>query len=143
MAREIRRFTATIPAGTPIAAPATVDVSFPPRIVRSLDWRLPPGALGVLGWQLAMQGVQVLPTSGDTWIIDDGTGGTFTLDGYPDSGAYQVIAYNTGAFQHSLMLTFHLDPIERPKPVPQQLAAPLLSSYIDLSQAGPPVRRRP
>lgn len=143
MAREVRKYTVTIPAGTAIATPQTTSIAFPIRVVRSVDWRIPPGAQGVMGWQLAMGGVQVVPYGSDTWVVDDGTAGTFTLDGYPDSGAWQVIGYNTGAFAHSVFLTFHLDLVERPKPVPQQISGPLLSSVMDLSRLGPPVRGRP
>lgn len=111
MADEVRRFTATIPAGTPIAAPVTVDVSFPPRRVRTIDWRVPPGPTGVMGWRLSMGGVQVLPTRSDAWVIEDDHAETFVVDGYPDSGAWQVIGYNTGVNPHSVYLTFHLDQV--------------------------------
>ena len=141
MSREVRKFTVTVPAGTAIATPQTSSIAFPVRIVRTVEWRVPQGSLGVMGWQLAMGGVQVVPFGSDTWVIADGTAGSFTLDGYPDSGAWQVIAYNTGAFAHSVFLTFHLDLVEQPKPVPQQLAGPLTSSLYDLSKSGPPVRR--
>ncbi len=141
MAVEVRHYTATIPAGTPAAAPHTVSIGFPPRVVRSVDWRIPPGAQGVMGWQLAMGGVQVVPTGSDTWVVDDGTGGTFTLDGYPDSGAWQVIGYNTGAYPHSVLLVFHLDLPARPAPVPALLSSVQLAPVTDLSRSGPPVRR--
>lgn len=141
MAREVRYFTATIPAGTPIAAPVTVSVAFPVRVVESVDWRIPPGAQGVMGWQLAMGGVQVLPTASATWVVDDGTGGAFALDGYPDSGAWQVVGYNTGLYPHSVFLTFHLDLPPVPK-VARVLSTPVAFSPVyDLSNAGPPVRR--
>lgn len=142
MSVEVRKYTVTIPAGTAIASPVTTSVAFPVRVVRSVDWRIPPGALGVMGWKLAMGGVQLVPYQSDTWVIDDGTGGSFTLDGYPDSGAWQVIGYNTGAFQHSVFLTFHLDLVEPRRPVPSVLSGAALSSVYDLSQLGPPVRRR-
>lgn len=143
MAREIRRYTATIPAGTAITAPVTVSVAFPVRVVRSVDWSIPPGAQGVMGWQLAMGGVQVVPYGSDTWVIDNGTSGTFSLDGYPDSGAWQVIGYNTGAYQHSVFLVFHLDLPTRPAPAPQQIPGRLLAPVPDLSQLGAPIRGRP
>lgn len=142
MAAEVRQYTATFPAGTPIAAPVTVSVGFPPRVVRSVDWRIPPGAQGVMGWQLAMGGVQVLPTRSDTWVVDDGTSGTFTLDGYPDSGSWQVVGYNTGVYAHSVFLTFHLDLPAKPRAVPAPIGGFTLSGVRDLSQAGPPVRGR-
>ena len=140
MAAEVRQYTATFPAGTPIAAPAVVSVAFPPRVVRQVDWRIPPGAQGVMGWQLAMGGVQVLPTRSDTWVVDDGTSGTFTLDGYPDSGSWQAIGYNTGQYSHSVFLTFHLDLPQRAAPLPTTISALTLSGVTDLSKAGPPGR---
>lgn len=143
MAREVRQYTATIPAGTAVATPVTVSVAFPPRIVRTVDWRIPPGAQGVMGWRLAMGGVQVVPTSSDSWVIDNGTSGTFTMDGYPDSGAWQVIGYNTGVYAHSVYLTFHVDLIVRPNPRPAPIPARLLAPVSDLSQLGAPIRGRP
>lgn len=96
-----------------------------------------------MGWQLAMGGVQVVPTGSDTWIIDDGTSGVFTLDGYPDSGAFQVIGYNTGAYPHSIFLVFHLDLPERRQVAPAPLNSAVTSAAYDLSQLGAPVRRIP
>lgn len=125
MADEVRRFTATIPAGTLSTAPVTLDVSFPVRTVRTIDWRVPPGASGLMGWRLTMGGVQVIPTKSDPWVIDDGHAGTFALDGYPDSGAWQVTGYNTGAFNHSVYLVFHVD-LPTPPAKARQLIAPAL-----------------
>lgn len=113
MADEVRHFTATIAAGTAIAAPAVTDISFPPRTVARIDWRMPPGASGTTGWRLTMGGVQVLPFGPDLWIIDDDHHDTFVPDGYPDSGAWQVTGYNTGVNAHSIYLTFHLNLIRR------------------------------
>lgn len=140
MATEVRQYTATFPAGTAVAAPVTVSIAFPPRLVRSVDWRIPPGAQGVMGWKLGMGGVQVLPTSSDPWVVDDGTSGTFMLDGYPDSGSWQVIGYNTGAFPHSVFITLHLDLPSKPVPAPVLIGGLALSGVMDLSKAGPPVR---
>jgi hypothetical protein len=143
VADDVRHFTATIPAGTQIANPFTQDISFPPRVVRTIDWRMPPGAAGTTGWRLTMGGVQVVPHLSDPWVIDDGHAGTFALDGYPDSGAWQVTGYNTGTHPHAIYFVFHLD-LVRPKP---RLAAPLsplaVMGVFDLSQSGPPVRGRP
>jgi hypothetical protein len=120
-----------------------VSIGFPVRVVRSVDWSIPPGAQGVMGWQLAMGGVQVVPFGSDKWVIQDGTSGSFTLDGYPDSGAWQVIGYNTGTFAHSVFLVWHLDLPGRTRPVPSPLDPVAISSVHDLSQLGAPVRRSP
>lgn len=137
MADEVRHFTATIPAGTPVAAPVAVDISFAIRTVRTIDWRMPPGAAGTTGWRLTMGGVQVIPRLSDLWVIDDGNSGTFTLDGYPDSGAWQVTGYNTGAHPHSIYYTFHLDLVRQPRQLLQPRLDPrALMPVPDLSDGG-------
>lgn len=133
MADEVRRFTATIPPGTAIAAPVTVDISFPPRLVRTIDWRVPPGPTGVMGWRLSMGGVQVLPTRSDAWVIEDDHADTFMVDGYPDSGAWQLIGYNTGVNPHSVYLTFHLDLIRAAKQAQPMIDPVLLMPLPDIS----------
>ena len=128
MADEVRHFTATIPAGTALATPFTQDIGFSPRNVRTIDWRVPPGPSGQMGWRLTMGGVQVIPVNSDPFVVADGNGGTFVVDGYPDSGAWQVQGYNAGAFPHSVYLVFHLDLIGTP-------AKPL--RLLDPVQLGP------
>lgn len=143
MARELRRFTATIPAGTAIAAPVTVPLTLPVRVVTAIDWRIPGGPLGTMGFRLAMGKVQVIPTPGDLWVIEDSTSGTFTLSDYPTSGAWQLVGYNTGQYAHSIFLTFHCELIVAKKTRPPQLDAIELSPSPDLSRAGAPIRRLP
>lgn len=143
MAEEVRHFTATIPAGTPLATPVTVDVSFPPRIVARIDWRVPNGPQGLMGWRLSMGGLQVIPTSGDKFIIADGHAGSITPSAELSSGAWQVTGYNTGASPHSVYLAFHLD-LPRPKPAGVQLVpAWVLGNYPDLAGLLPPGLKHP
>lgn len=140
MAVEIRHFTATFPAGTPASAPITISTQFPVRVVTSIDWRIPPGPQGAMGWQIAMGGVQVVPYGPDLWVIDDSNSGTFSLDDAPDSGAWEVIGYNTGSSPHSVYLTFHLNLVQRKQPRPGVIDARLLAPVPDLSRAGAPIR---
>lgn len=108
--REVRHYTVTTPAGTQIAAPQVQTLVMPPRRVHVIDWRVPPGPNGLLGWRLTMGGVQVLPTPGtDLWVIASGETGHWDIEEFPDSGAWQVTSYNTGAFSHQLFLAFHVD----------------------------------
>lgn len=143
MARELRRFTATIPAGTAIANPVTVPLTLPVRVVSSIDWRIPGGPLGTMGFRLAMGKVQVIPTPGDLWVIEDSTSGTFTLTDFPTSGAWSLVGYNTGQYAHSIFLTFHCDLVVAKKPPRVMLDAIDLSPAPDLSRAGAPIRRLP
>lgn len=107
---EQRNYTVTCPAGVAIASPRIFPLTMPPRRVARIHWRVPTGPLGSFGWRLTMGGVQVLPTPGnDLWLIADGDSGDWTVADLPDSGAWQVTAYNTGANPHSLYLEFTLD----------------------------------
>lgn len=139
MAREVRHFTATIPAGTLLASPVTVAITMPPRVVRSIYWRVPDGPLGLFGWQLAMGGVKVLPTAGDLYVIANNESDTWYPEDHPDSGAWQVIGYNTGANPHSVYLAFSVDLPEPPGPGLPVLTLRDLSYVPDLSMAGRPL----
>ena len=109
MAVEVRTFQATIPAHTPQSAPVTIDVDFPSRIVESIRLRIPPGPTGFMGFQLWVKGGQVIPINPGEWIIDDDAEIDLTLSSMPDTGAWQVVGYNTGAFDHSVYVTFGLN----------------------------------
>lgn len=140
MALEVQHFTATIPAGTPIATPVTVAIGMPARVVRQIDWRVPNGPMGVFGWQIAMNKVKVFPSGGDTWVIGNDEHGTWNVEGAPDSGAWQVIGYNTGANPHSVYLAFHVDLPKRQSGPPADISPLALFPGPPLDHAGPPVR---
>ena len=143
MADEVRLFIATIPAGTTQAAPAVVPLTMPARRVDRIDWRVPAGSQGMMGWALTMGGVQVLPTAGTPWVTGEGISGTWTVEGLPDSGAWQLTGYNTGLFPHAVYLDFHLT-VPRPRYRPPTRLAPAdLAMVGDLSAAGPPVAPPP
>lgn len=110
MAYEVRRYSVSIPAGTTAAAPQRTALAMPARIVRRLSVRFPPGPQGQVGVQVGSGGVQVIPWDTGTWLIGDNETLAFDLYGQLESGAWQLIAYNTGAYAHSVYLTFELDP---------------------------------
>lgn len=111
MATQLLTATAVIPAGTPIAAPVTVDVSFPPLVVERIRWRVPKGAQGLMGWRLTSSGAQVVPSTQGAFIVAAGEAGTWMLEGWHATGDWHVTGYNTGAFPHSVTLDFWVRPI--------------------------------
>lgn len=111
MAREVRAFDAVIPAGTPIANPALIDVSFPVRTVMGLDLLVPSGWNGVVGFQIANSGTQVIPIQRGQFVITNDERIHWDLEHQINSGSWQVIGYNTGAYPHTLHLRFLLDVI--------------------------------
>lgn len=141
MAREIQHFTATVPAGTPLSAPATVNIPTSVRVVTQIDWRVPNGPMGVFGWQIAMGGIKVYPSGGDLYVVANDEHGTWEVDDAPDGGTWQVIGYNTGLNPHSVYLAFYCDLPARPAPVIPWMNPLSFMPAPDLSHAGPPLER--
>lgn len=110
MATSEQVFAATITAGTAKASPMTVSLPVMAGVIDLIRWRVPPGPRGNLGWQLGMGGVTVIPENSGTYIIADNESDSVFISGLPDSGAWQVIGYNTGTFDHTVYLYFHVTP---------------------------------
>lgn len=108
--RELRHFQATIPAGTAVDAYTTTGLGMPSRVVAGIQVRVPPGPAGNVGFRLTSGGVAMIPVEGDQWIITDNEVIDWTVDGYIDSGAWQLQAYNTGIYDHTLYVRFLLQP---------------------------------
>lgn len=106
MASEIHAFDVTVPAGTAKASPQQTDMLMPTRVVQAVDVRIPPGARGTVGWALGSKGVAVLPREAGTYIVDDDTTISWPLEDQFTSGAWQLIAYNTGRYPHTLYVVF-------------------------------------
>lgn len=137
MADEIRQYTATIPANTPSTAPVTTAMTMPPREVIRVEIIVPPGVSGLVGFALQMSGVTVIPYQSDKWIVTADEKIVWDLQGYPDSGDWQLIGYNTGTLDHSIMVRFLLN-------VPQRghvASSPLIS--VDQLQAGATIDAAP
>lgn len=108
VAAEIRAFTLAIPAGTPSTAPITLDVSFPPRRVDTIEVVVPSGPSGVVGWAVLNAGVRMIPYLSDPWIITSGETISWPLERQVESGSWQVSGYNTGTNAHSVYFRFLL-----------------------------------
>lgn len=109
MVADVRHFAVTVTAGTPSSAPQTTDLVMPPRIVRGVRIRIPPGPLGTVGFALSMAGTAIIPSNAGAWYVGDDEAFEWPLDDQPDSGAWQVRAYNTDTNNHTLQFTFLLD----------------------------------
>lgn len=109
MAAEVRTFAATIPAGTPIASPAFIDMAMPPRLVRAIRWRVPTGPFGQMGFAFASGRQQIFPWQPGTWIVANDEDDTIPLYGMIESGAWQLMGYNLGLYDHTVYVTFQLD----------------------------------
>lgn len=116
MARQVLQSTATIPAGTPINAPVTVDLGFTEFDIERIDLEVPPGPSGCMGFVLANNGVPWIPQQGFDWIIWDDHSEGFNTTDYPTGAGWEVIGYNVGQYDHNVIVRFHVNPVEQPAP---------------------------
>lgn len=103
-------FAVTIPAGTPLAAPTTVNTTFAEGVVEQVDLMVPPGSSGLMGFQLWVLGGQVVPTNLGGYFIWDGRTQSLVLSDLPDSGAWQVVGYNTDIYDHTVYVDYQVTP---------------------------------
>jgi hypothetical protein len=111
MATSVFSFAATVPAGTAKASPTVINLAVGTNQIDLIHWRVPPGPRGNLGWFLSMGGVQVVPENVGNYIIADDESDDWAIGGLPDSGAWQLTGYNTGSFDHTVYLAFHVTPV--------------------------------
>lgn len=109
MAQEIQKFSVTIPSGTDIAAAQVFSLGFAPRKVNEVEIMIPPGPRGEVGFQLGFGGSQLIPFTPGQWVVADDEVIHWPLEDMPDSGAWQLIAYNTGTYDHTLEVRFLCD----------------------------------
>ena len=129
MSREVRAFTFLVPAGTPSSAPVSMSMAFPPRTVDVIEIVIPPGPSGVVGFAIQNSGVTVIPYESDDWIVGNNEKITWPLDGYINSGSWQIIGYNTGINDHAVYVRFQLSlPTEAPAPTVALISADDLDS---------------
>ena len=117
-ATELRTFEVLVPAGTTAAAPQVTTLAMPPRIVDRLEVRVPPGPNGAVGWAFTSSGQRVFPFAKDTWVVANDETIPVPTEGAPETGAWQLTAYNTGRWDHTLYVRAWLrSPAERQQSV--------------------------
>jgi len=108
MAVEVYDFAVTIPAGTAKSAGFSAKMAMPTRAVELIEVRVPPGPRGEVGFGIGAAGTIVLPQGNATYFIMDDQFRSFTLDDAITSGAWVAFGYNTGRFDHTVYVTFHV-----------------------------------
>lgn len=138
MPDEHYEFAVTVPAHTAIATPIVTDISTPARKVDSIQWLLPPGASGTTGFRLSSGGVQVVPTNRGSWVIRDGTIDGAALARLHDSGKWDVTAYNTGAFPHTIHISMYVSLILPAVVIPVPFGLDELQPHLASALVHPP-----
>ena len=110
MPYQLFAWDVTTPAGTPETAPQITNLYIPVGQLDSVQIKVPPGPQGQLGFALALAEQPVIPHNAGEWIITDDEEISWSLAGLPDSGAWQVITYNAGNYDHTLYIRFLATP---------------------------------
>ena len=109
MAQRILPYRATIPAGTLKTAPVTVPISLDNWEVEAVDLEVPPGPAGLMGFQVFNNGVAWVPYGGGEWLVWDDVKERYYLTDQPNASGWQVVGYNTGTYDHDVILRFHVN----------------------------------
>lgn len=110
MALRVYQFTVTIPADTPKSAPATTDLSIDNWDLEMLDLEVPPGPAGLMGFYVANNGVQWIPQGDGEWLVWDDVQKSWPFTDQPNASGWQIVGYNTGAYDHDVIVRMHVNP---------------------------------
>lgn len=108
MANRIEPFEVTIPANTAIASFQRTALPMQDGRVDRLQILVPPGPSGFVGFRIAHSEQSVIPYTLDRWFIADDARLDWDLDGYPQGNSWELWAYNTDIYEHTLYLWFHI-----------------------------------
>ncbi len=116
MAVEIHTLAVTIPSGTTKAGALAFSLPLPPRLVDQVEVQVPPGPRGEVGWALASGGIQMYPIDTGQFVVTDNETVKWPLEQAITSGAWQLLGYNTGQFNHTLYVRFLCRPTSSTDP---------------------------
>lgn len=102
-----------IPAGTPEATPVSLALGLSDQEVQQIDLQVPPGPAGVLGFALYHSGTPILPRNVGEYFVWDDHYVEWALEDVPSPGGWAVVGYNTGAYDHTIYVVLHTDPVAK------------------------------
>lgn len=111
MADEIHGFACKIPAGTLKSAPVTIAMPLNLYEVESIDVEVPAGPAGLMGFYLELSGQQWIPWEMGQWITWDNQSRNWPLTNQPTSSGWALVGYNTGTYDHTVTVRFHLNAV--------------------------------
>jgi hypothetical protein len=114
MAVQVQQFAATVPAATTKTAPQITQMQLGVFEVEWVEVQVPDGANGQVGFYVASSGQQVFPfRAGSTpiWVVSNNRVFHWDVTGQPTSGDWQLYAYNSGTFPHTVTCHFGVSPV--------------------------------
>lgn len=126
MADRVQAYDVTVPSGTVQAAPLVTALPFTEGRVQALHVTFPDGCVGLVGAQVSYGGRQVIPANEGTFLRANGRTIAYPLQGYPTGDRWQLVAYNTDVYGHSLIIEIEVNDLSTSElaaitPIPVEL----------------------
>ena len=113
----------TVPAGTPIATPASLVVPVQSGWISRATLTIPRGPNGLAGWALQLAGSPLIPYMPASWIIADDYTYAWEIDRWVNQGQLVALGYNLGVYPHTFRFRVEWAPNEPAVPVTADLAS--------------------
>lgn len=114
---KVLQFTCVVTAGTDDTAPIVFQCQLGSSVLEWVEIQVPRGPNGQMGFYVASSGQQVIPYivgAATEWIVSSDRILHLDLVDFPDSGDYQLVAYNTGTSDHTIQIAFGINQVDAP-----------------------------
>lgn len=105
-ASRVEVFDVVVPAGTLRSAPLETPTPWQQAELVGIEIFIPDGHSGLTGIRLALAHSQAIPHTAGAWIVGNDETLKWDTAGYPNSGAWSVIAYNEDNFTHTFYVRY-------------------------------------
>ncbi len=98
----------TVPAGTPIAAPAVQPVVLSDANLDTVRVLVPDGHSGLTGLRITWAGTQIMPYNVGTWLISNDEIFDWPADDEITANGLSLAGYNLDIYPHTFYLRFQI-----------------------------------
>jgi len=143
VAQEIRITAVTVPAGTAKTSLQRTVIELGQRNVDEIEVVIPDGPRGEVGFWIGSGGTQIIPHDLGQFIISNNEVIHWPLESQHTSGSWELQAYNTGNFPHTLELRFLCSYVGSAPAAVQPLTPDQLAAAGEVGTAPPDLPQLP
>ena len=127
----------TVPAGTPVSAPATFVIPMPSGHIDDVNLVVPAGHNGLTGFQLVLAGTPIIPYGGATFLVANDYDKSWPIDQDFNEGQVVMTGFNTDIFAHTFYCRV-LWAATPPPPVAVSIGSPGAATTAALTEVNQP-----
>lgn len=133
MAQYVLQFAVVIPAQTLPSAPVTIPITMDNWDIEQIDLDVPPGPAGLMGFYISNNGVQWIPATVGQFIVWDNHRDSWPMTDQPNASGWAITGYNTGTYNHSVTVRFHVNNPQQSLPTPTAPAVTFVSTGVPVA----------